>query len=132
MTRALFVSCAVVGAVAIVGAQGNAGRAGGAAPAPGAVPDTYDPSKTQTISGCLKPAATSGQFMVADATVVKGAGAAVGTSGAAKKNYTITGVIPPGVKLQTHVNHKVELAGTILANGNFEMENLKMISATCP
>jgi hypothetical protein len=94
------------------------------------VRNTYDPNKTQTISGCLRPASTNRQFLVTDATVVKGSNSAVGTSGTAKKSYT--GVIPPGLKLQTQVNHRVELAGTILDNGMFEMESLKMISATCP
>ena len=64
--------------------------------------------------------------------MVKSGTAAVGTSGSAKKNYTITGVIPPGIKIQSHVNHKVELAGTVLDNGMFEMESLKMVSSSCP
>ena len=127
MTRALLVMCAVVGAVAVAGAQqrgGGAANAPAAAPAP--APNTYDPSKTQTISGCLKPAAMAGQFMVADAMITKGG------AGGTKKNYTISGVLPPRLNLQSHVNHKVELEGTVGDGDKFSMHNFKMVSPTCP
>ena len=133
MTRALIVMCAVVGAVAVAGAQqrgAGGGQAGGGAAnppaAPAAAPNTYDPSKTQTISGCLKQGAMAGQFMVADAMITKGG------AGGTKKNYTISGVLPPKLNLQSHMNHKVELEGTIGEGDRFSMHNFKMVSPTCP
>jgi hypothetical protein len=67
----------------------------------------------------------AGQFMVADATITKGG------SGGTKKNYTIGGVLPPRLNLQSHVNHKVELEGTIGEGDKFSMHTFKMVSANC-
>jgi hypothetical protein len=131
-------SFAIVAAVVVVGAQGGGGQGGGnrggggnaqapAAAAPSRPPNTYDPSKTQIVRGCLKPATTAGMFMVADAAEVK-----AGTPSASKQTYTIVGVIPPSVKLKDHLNHKVELTGTILEGGKFDMADFKMVSTTCP
>jgi hypothetical protein len=75
----------------------------------------------------------AGQYIVADATTTKQGNSAVGTSGAAAniKNYTIAGVIPPGIKLQQHVNHKVELVGSTTGADKFEMERIKELSTSC-
>lgn len=97
-------------------------------------------TQTQTVLGCLKTAATPGTFELANATEVKPAGSPTGTSGAAaasKKTYAIVGIIPPGVNLSQHVNHKVELAGVpvdpALAGNTpkFNMHSFKMVAATC-
>ena len=137
MMRVGLAFVALLAAGAIVGAQGGAGGRGGGAPAGGAAPpanaapsrppDTYDPSKTQIVRGCLKPAATSGMFSLADAVEVK-----AGAESGSKKTYAIVGVIPPSVKLKDHVNHKVELSGTIADGGKFNVFNFKMLSTTCP
>jgi hypothetical protein len=67
----------------------------------------------------------AGQFMVADAMMTKG-------GGGDKKTYTIGGVIPPGVNLQSHLNHKVELSGNVIGGDKFSMHTFKMVSAKCP
>jgi hypothetical protein len=137
MTGVGFASFAIVAAVVVVGAQGGGGqggggaRGGGAPPpanaAPARPPTTYDASKTQIVRGCLKPAPTAGMFAIADAVEVK-----AGTPSTSKQTYTIVGVIPPSVKLKDHVNHKVELSGTIIDGGKFDMADFKMVSTTCP
>jgi hypothetical protein len=46
------------------------------------------------------------------------------------------GIVPPGVNLSQHVNHKVEVAGTISESAdksmNVSMHSFKMVAATCP
>jgi hypothetical protein len=130
MMRVGFTLVALLVASAIVGARGGGGGQGsGPAPAraPGArVSYESDPAKTQTVRGCLKPAATAGFFAVTDAVEVKG-----GAESGSKQTYTIVGVIPPNVKLKDHVNHKVELAGNIIEGGKFDLADFKMVSATC-
>ena len=130
MTRLLTGAFAagVLGAVAIVGAQ-----------------NAYDPSKSDSVTGCLRPAADKpGAFVVADATAKRGADAksasqAVGTSGTAKKTYAVRGVIPPGVNLSSHVSHKVELLGAITESTEkdtktevINMHTFKMVGTACP
>ncbi len=122
-------AAAVVCTVAILGAQGSGqgtGQKGGS---------TIPLAPTLTLSGCVKPGATPGQFNLADATEVAKSGAAAAT----KKTYAIKGLMPPGVNLTQHMNHKVELTGTMgdpaLAKGNmseFNVTDFKMIAATCP
>lgn len=98
-------------------------------------------TQTQTVTGCLKTAATPGTFELANATETKPAGSPAGTSGAAaasKGTYAIVGIVPPGVNLSQHVNHKVELTGVpgdpALAGKTpkFNMHTFKMVAATCP
>ncbi len=130
MARMLAVSfaAAVVCTVAILGAQGSGqgtGRKGGS---------TIPLASALVLSGCVKAGATPGQFNLADATEVAKSGA-----DATKKTYAIKGLLPPGVNLTQHLNHKVELTGTMgdpaLAKGNmseFNVTDFKMIAATCP
>ena len=118
------VSILAAGAAAGVRAQGE-GNAQASK-----TPDTYDPTKTQVIEGCLKPTATAGLYQVENATLVKN-GPSVGTSGSAPRSYTIVGVIPPSVKLKDHVGHKVQLSGNVTGDGKFGMSNFKMVSANC-
>lgn len=133
MTRLLTGSfaAAVLCAGAIVGAQTRP-------PAAPKAPNTYDPSKTDTVVGCLRPGTMTGTFVVADAIAMKGAPGTVtpvGTSGAPKKTYTIRGIIPPGTDLNKLVNHKVEVAGTIGESDdktpNVNMHTFKSIAAKC-
>ena len=124
-----FMALLVTGA--IVGAKG--GIAGGGQTAQGktgtssveymqkfAVP-------TQIVRGCLKPPATGSLYSLTDAVEVK-----AGTESGPKKTYTILGMVPPNVKLKDHVNHKVELSGTMNEGGKFDMADFKMVSTTCP
>jgi hypothetical protein len=82
-----------------------------------------------TMSGCVKPGASAGIFILADATVAPSATAkaeseaAVGTAGAttaaaatsaAKKSYNL--VAKPGEDLSQHLNHKVEVTGIASAS----------------
>jgi hypothetical protein len=83
--------------------------------------------ETQIVRGCLKPPATGSMYSLTDAVEVKG-----GTESGPKKTYTIFGMIPPNVKLKDHVNHKVELSGTIMEDGKFDLADFKMVSTTCP
>jgi hypothetical protein len=83
--------------------------------------------ETQIVRGCLKPPVTGSLYSLTDAVDVKG-----GTESGPKKTYTIFGMIPPNVKLKDHVNHKVELSGTMMEGGKFDMADFKMVSPTCP
>jgi hypothetical protein len=117
----------VLVAVAGVPVQGGGGQGRGeGASKP---PDTFDPSKNHVLVGCLKQASNGG-YTLADAAEVK-PGTAPSTS-SMKKDYTLAGVIPPSLKLQTHLNHKVQLSGSITDGTKFNMAQFKMVSATCP
>src|SRR5262249_47927861 len=101
---------------AIVGAQGS-GAGGGQAPRGTTGVSAVEYMRqfavdTQIVRGCLKPPVTGSMYSLTDAVEVKG-----GTDSGPKKTYTILGMIPPEVKLKDHVNHKVELSGTIREGG---------------
>lgn len=90
--------------------------------------DTYDPSKTQTLTGCLKPGDIKGSFVLADAVEGK-------AGGASKATYSLVGVVPAGVKLESHVNHKVEVAGAVgeasASSKTLNMHTFKMVADRC-
>jgi hypothetical protein len=99
--------------------------------------NTYDPSKTDVVVGCLRPGTIAGSFVLAEATVTKAGSTEkpVGTSGAAKKSYMLGGIVPPGTDLSKHVNHKVEVAGTVSESADsasVSMHTFKMVNQTCP
>ncbi len=89
--------------------------------------DTYDPSKTQTLTGCLRPGDIKGSFVLADAVE--------GKAGASKATYSLVGVVPAGVKLESHVNHKVEVAGAVgegsAPSKTLNMHTFKMLADKC-
>ena len=69
----------------------------------------YEPARgTSIVIGCLQ-AGESGGFMLVG-TVSDEEGAAAGEKAA----YDIRGVIPPGVRLSSHVGHRVEVTGAIV------------------
>ena len=112
---------AVVGAVVVLGAQ---------TPTRGNVPvvaPTPDPP-AQTVAGCLRQT-DPGKFVLAEAAEVK---AGQTDASGSKRSYTVVGMIPPTVKLSQHVNHKVEISGTIAEGTKLDVRALKMVSATCP
>jgi hypothetical protein len=63
----------------------------------------------------VKPGATTGVHILSDAGPVTSGGqaGAVATTGAANKTYTL--IVKPGEDLSKHVNHKIEVMGTISA-----------------
>ena len=78
-----------------------------------------EPKANQTtVSGCLKPGTTAGSFVLTNAVtpaVAGGASAAPapqGTTGSTK-SYAI--VAKPETDLSKHVNHKIEVTGTVTA-----------------
>ena len=84
-------------------------------------------SKTQTLTGCLRPAVKEGDYLLADAVDPK-------ASGASKSSYALIGVVPPGVRLKNHVNHKVEISGSVgedTAKRTLNMETFKMVADKC-
>jgi hypothetical protein len=98
-------------------------------PAPAKTPDTFDPSKSHVVIGCLKQAPRGG-YMLADAEEVK-TGVATPVS-SMKKSYIVAGVIPPSLHIQSHLDHTVQLSGSITDGTRFNMEQFKMVSQTCP
>ena len=99
--------CVIVGSfIAFAGSLGLAVVLGAQTPGSSRPPDTYDASKTQTLTGCLRPAVKEGDYLLADAVDPK-------ASGASKSSYALIGVVPPGVRLKNHVNHKVEVSGAV-------------------
>lgn len=76
----------------------------------------------------LKPGEIKGSFVLADAADAK-------ASGAAKSTYALVGVVPAGVRLDTHVNHKVEVAGAVgeasASTKTLNMHTFKMVADKC-
>lgn len=117
--------------VALAGSLGLAVVLGAQAPPQSSSrpPDTYDPSKTHVVTGCLKAAEKDGDFVLADGVD--------GKAGPAKATYALIGVVPPGVRLKSHVSHKVEISGSIGENSSqpagktLNMETFKMVAEKC-
>jgi hypothetical protein len=161
MSRILTIALALSGS-AILGAQAPP-PSPPAAPAPApqvqqsAPPATQKPA-TVTFSGCLKPGASAGSFILADAAAVPAATSADaskaepqarGTTGSAKSYNLMPG--KTGEDLGKHVNQKIEVTGTVSAAApsasapatppaggasqpteTVNMQSFKMVSATCP
>ena len=68
------------------------------------------------VSGCLKPGTSAGSLILTNAGLATGADstppATQGTTGSTK-SYTI--VPKPGEDLSKHINHKIEVTGTVSA-----------------
>jgi hypothetical protein len=126
MRRLGYGFAALLLAVSVVTIQGQSPQAAAGSRSA----NTFVPSKDRTITGCLKPASTAGMFVLMNAT--DGKEGRTGSALTQKNMYTIVGVIPPSIHLKDHVNHKVELTGSIVEDGKFEMANFKMLSPTCP
>jgi hypothetical protein len=114
-----------------------------------------------TYTGCLKPGATPGTWILDSAELAKSMGAgsasaatpgagAVGTSGVTKSTFTLN-TKPDAPDLKPHANHKIEVTGTVAAakasasaspagatasatpaGKDFAVESFKMVSTTCP
>ena len=110
-------------------------------------------AKQTTITGCLKPGTS------ADAYILTNAGMAAPASGAAPAPQGTTGstksyavMAKPGTDLSKHVNHKIEVTGTVSASKSstapaaatpsvgpgvqpaetFNVESFKMVAMACP
>lgn len=161
MIRSLTLIPAMFCAAAIVAAQAPAPeRPAGAAPAAGQETTAPKPSApsaqapraaagTVTYTGCLKPGAAPGSWVLESAQSGASSSAsaakpdsAVGTSGGPKTTLNLT--TKPGTELKPHADHKIEVVGMIApaksgadaptgkANQEFTVESVKMVSATCP
>jgi len=110
----LTLATGILGAAAVLGAQ-----------APGQQPPVDRPANQPatevnkvTISGCVKPGASADAFILSNAVTTPSApgratAPTTGTAGSTK-SYNI--VAKPGGELSKHVNHKVEITGTLTAS----------------
>ena len=138
-------AAAMFGAVALVGAQ----QAPAAPQKPAEQTAARPPSdvKTQTITGCVRPGTGADSFVLAESAAVaapapgeKAGEKPAGTSGASK-NYAL--MAKPGEDLSKHVNHKIEVTGTLspappAASPSpnqpkevLNVQSIKMVAATC-
>jgi len=126
MIRKLTVAAGILGAVATLGAQAPSQQSPADRPTnqpaiqqPPPQPNEAKPNEV-TISGCLKPGVSPGSFILADAGMApampvgqNAPPAAKGTTGSTKR-YDL--VAKPGEDLTKHLNHKVEVTGTVSAS----------------
>jgi hypothetical protein len=119
----LTVAAGILGAATIVGAQ-----APGQQP-PADRPTTQPATETNkvqpaaeankvTISGCVKPGASANSFILSNAAITptmpgREAAPTTGTAGSTK-SYNV--VAKSGEELSKHLNHKVEVTGTLSAS----------------
>ena len=123
-----------------------------------ATPSAEPKANPTTISGCLKPGTSTGSFILTNvvmpAVAPSGAApAAQGTTGSAK-SYAV--MAKPGTDLSKHVNHKIEVTGTVSAphsvstpstapasgtssvggaahsTETFNVDSFKMVAMACP
>ena len=143
------IAASFVATVGLSAQQAPPAAPGGAQqPAPSAQATTG--AKTVTLSGCIQNAPAPAAGATASATAPKfvlstkaggatGAGAAVGTSGAAMR-YQLDG---EEKSISPHLNHQVEITGTVQPAGaaaaagatgagpTLKVDSVKMVSATC-
>jgi hypothetical protein len=151
MIRSLTILPALLCAAALVSAQAPPAQDKPAAPSPdrpaAASPAPQEGAKPAggavTYTGCLKPGATPGSWVLesAEASAAKPGDAPVGTSGAMKTTLNLQP--KAGADLKPHADHKISVTGSIspakspAAPGakpaqEFTVESFKMVSATCP
>lgn len=145
MISKLTMATGILGASAILGAQAPAQQ-------PPAAPSAAEANKV-TISGCVKPGAAADSFVLSNAVTTPAApgretAPTTGTTGSTK-SYNI--VVKPGEELSKHVNHKIEVTGTLSAarppsaapaaatppaadqpTETVTVQSLKMVAMTCP
>lgn len=163
MIQKLAIAAGILGAVATLGAQAPSQKSSADPPTtqPAIQQPPPQPKETKpnevTMSGCLKPGASPGSFILADAGMApampagqSAPAAAKGTTGSTKR-YDL--VAKPGEDLTKHLNHKVEVTGTVSASRppsasvpeaasapttavqpteTLTVNTFKMIAAACP
>ena len=114
MLSKLTLATGIIGATAILGAQ-----------APSQQPPVDRPADQPateankvTISGCVKPGTSADAFILSNAVITPSApgrdtAPTTGTAGSTK-SYNV--VAKPGGELSKHVNHKIEITGTLSAS----------------
>jgi hypothetical protein len=137
MKKILSAICVVTLAGAAVAAQGAG------APAQEKKPD----AGSITLTGCVAPGAGADQFQLTNATMGSAPAEKEKTSTDKPKmalgaTYNLVG----GTNLKPHVGHKVEVTGTLakadaaakpspggaMPAGSLNVNNVKMVSSTCP
>lgn len=158
MIGKLTVAAGILGTMATLGAQAPSQQppADRPTPNPPAIqqprpqPNEARPKNEVTMNGCLRPGVAPGSFILADAAGAPAMPAAEsatagskGTSGSTKR-YDL--VVKPGEDLTKHLNHKVEVTGTVSASPppnapaaapappteTLTVHTFKMVAATCP
>lgn len=142
----LTVATGILGAAAILGAQAPAGQQ---PPADRSTTQTATEANKVTISGCVKRGASAGSFILSNAAITPTApgretAPTTGTAGSTK-SYNV--VVKPGEELSKHVNHKIEVTGTLSASSaatatssaaadqpaeTVTVQSFKMVAMTCP
>jgi hypothetical protein len=144
MIRSLTILPALLCAAALVSAQAPPqDKPAAPSPAPAAQDAPKPSAGGVTYTGCLKPGATPGSWVLeqAEASAAKPGDAPVGTSGAMKTTLNLNP--KAGTDLKAHADHKISVTGSIAAAKapaapgakpaqEFTVESFKMVSATCP
>lgn len=149
MISKLTIATGILGASAILGAQAPAPQP----PADRPAAQSATEANKVTISGCVKPGAAADSFVLSNAVTTPAApgretAPTIGTTGSTK-SYNI--VVKPGEELSKHVNHKIEVTGTLSASRpptaassatappaadqpteTVTVQSLKMVAMTCP
>ncbi len=149
MISKLTIATGILGAAAVLGAQ-----------TPGQQPSADRPTTQPategnkvTISGCVKPGTAADSFVLSNAVTTPAApgrdtSPTTGTAGSTK-SYNI--VVKPGEELSKHLNHKIEVTGTVSASRppsapasaaappaadqpaeTVTVQSLKMVAMACP
>jgi len=114
MITKLTIATGILGAAAVLGAQ-----------TPGQQPSADRPTSQTateankvTISGCVKPGASAGSFILSNAAIAPAAPGreAAPTTGTAGSTKSYNVVVKPGEELSKHLNHKIEVTGTVSAS----------------
>ena len=125
----------------------------GQTPPPKPEQSAAKPDSPITVTGCVAPATTAGQFQLTNATMASLTGQERKSDTATAKTgetYMLTG----GENLKAHVGHKVEVTGIMAkatgqdraaqkpptdpamsasaVRGTLAVTNVKMVAATCP
>ena len=108
------------------------------------MPEKSAAANKVTYTGCVKPGTAPETWILENAEVAKPGQTTAATSGAMKSTLNLN--TKAGTDLKAHANHKIEVVGTIAparpsaapgdaaaaARQDFNVESVKMVSATCP
>lgn len=147
-------AAAMLGAVTIVGAQQPAAPQAPQKPAEQTDREArpQGDAKTMTITGCVRPGAAADSFVLAESSAAAAPAPAPGAAPGAKpagttgatKSYAL--VAKAGDDLSKHVNHKIEVTGTVSAappassaspaaaiqpKEALNVQSIKMVAANC-
>jgi hypothetical protein len=114
MISKLTVATGILGAAAILGAQAP----GQQSPADRPATQPATEANKVTISGCVKPGASADSFILSNAVIAPTAPGreTAPTTGTARSTKSYNVVVKPGEELGKHLNHKIEVTGTLSAS----------------